>query len=107
MVQFLDSDHFLVSFSNGSVKLYKVAVDIDGGTYRIEEEYSWEKLHSLVGEDGASCNSFALYDNDVASVGEDGRLNLLSVKQKCIVRTIGKFNFIFINSFECSQFYNI
>lgn len=65
-------------------------VDITGGTYKIVEDYSWDKLHYLKVDGTVSCNSFALYDSDVASVGEDGRLNLLSVKQKCVVRVIGE-----------------
>lgn len=80
----------MASFSNGCVKLFKIVVDVTGGTYRIDEACSWDKLHSLPYDTVASCNSFALYDSDVASVGEDGRLNLLCVKQKSIVRVIGK-----------------
>lgn len=72
------------------MKLYKIVVDIVGGTYRIDEDCVWDKIHHLKHDRVSSCNSFAVYESDVASVGEDGRMILLSVKQKCVVRTISK-----------------
>lgn len=79
-----------MSLSNGSVKLFKIVVDIAGGTYRINEDSSWDKIHSLKDGSVASCNSFALYDSDIATVGEDGRLNLLCAKRRSLVRSLGK-----------------
>lgn len=72
------------------MKLFKLLVDIAGGTYRVDEDCSWDKVHSLSHGCVASCNSFALNDSDIASVGEDGRLNLLCAKEKTVVRVIGK-----------------
>lgn len=90
LLKFLDADHFLASLSNGSVKLFKIVVDIAGGTYRIDEDSGWDKIHSLKNGCVASCNSFALYDSDIATVGEDGRLNLLCAKRRSVVRALGK-----------------
>lgn len=40
--------------------------------------------------DYASCTALSNFEQDIASVGEDGRLNLLTAAQKKPVRTIGK-----------------
>lgn len=88
VLQFINSDFLVVSSSLGTVKLLKIDVDISGA-YRIINETIWDKIHHV--SNGISpCTSFALYDNDIATVGEDGRINLLTAQKKGIVRTIGK-----------------
>ena len=45
-------------------------------------------------EENASCTAFSTFEQDIVSVGEDGRIHLLTAQQKEIVRTIGKFKYI-------------
>lgn len=86
--QFLNSDYLVASSSLGSVKLLKIDVDISG-SYKILDEIVWNRIHNF-STDSSSCTSFAVYDNDIVTVGEDGRINLLTAQRKNIVRTIGK-----------------
>lgn len=41
--------------------------------------------------DYASCTALSTFEHDVASVGEDGKLNLLTAAEKKPVRVIGKY----------------
>jgi len=41
--------------------------------------------------DYASCTALSTFEQDVASVGEDGKLNLLTAAEKKPVRVIGKY----------------
>lgn len=41
--------------------------------------------------DYASCTALSTFEQDIASVGEDGKLNLLTAIEKKPVRIIGKF----------------
>lgn len=86
--QFLNSDYLVTSSSLGTVKLLKIDVDACG-SYNILDEIVWNSLHNL-SSDPSSCTSFAVYDNDIVTVGEDGRINLLTAQKKNVVRTIGK-----------------
>lgn len=40
--------------------------------------------------DYASCTALSTFEQDIASVGEDGKLNLLTAAEKKPVRVIGK-----------------
>lgn len=40
--------------------------------------------------DYASCTALSTFEQDIASVGEDGKLNLLTAAEKKPVRIIGK-----------------
>lgn len=40
--------------------------------------------------DYASCTALSTFEQDIASVGEDGKLNLLTATEKKPVRIIGK-----------------
>lgn len=40
--------------------------------------------------DYASCTALSTFEQDIASVGEDGKLNLLTAVEKKPVRIIGK-----------------
>lgn len=59
------------------------------GTVSIYDEISWNKLHKFKNNDISPCTSFAIYDNDIVSVGEDGYINLLTALKRSVVRTIG------------------
>jgi len=41
--------------------------------------------------DYASCTALSTFEQDIASVGEDGKLNLLTAAEKKPVRVIGKY----------------
>lgn len=42
----------------------------------------------------ATCSGLALFEDDIATIGEDGRINLLSAKQEGSVRIYGMlYNF--------------
>lgn len=48
----------------------------------------WENIHSFPAGDSSPCTSFALYDNDIVTVGEDGGINLLNSQNKNVIRKI-------------------
>ncbi|GJQ68893.1 hypothetical protein Trydic_g6087 [Trypoxylus dichotomus] len=85
--QFLSSDNFVASSSNGSVYLLKVHVD-ERGCISMYDEIMWDKLHKFKNGDISPCTSFAVYDNDIVSIGEDGCIHLLTALKRNIVRTI-------------------
>lgn len=54
------------------------------------EHQSWDRLHHI-GDTGSSCTCLAVnrVTGDVATAGEDGRINLLALDQATPVKTIG------------------
>lgn len=71
------------SSSLGSVQLLKCS------NYEITQEICWDKLHKFKNGDSAPCTDIGSFDGDIISVGEDGRIVLLSVGQKTPVQIIG------------------
>ncbi|KAK9872710.1 hypothetical protein WA026_018844 [Henosepilachna vigintioctopunctata] len=47
----------------------------------------WKNIHSFENGESNLCTSITSYDQDIVSVGEDGRINLLTLSSESIVRT--------------------
>lgn len=86
-LQFLNPDYFVASSSHGSACLYKIQTKNEVIT--LNEGIMWKKLHYFQYDEPSPCTSLALYENDIVTVGEDGRINLLSAQSNIIIRRIG------------------
>lgn len=86
-IRFLLKDHLVVSSSSGSVKL------LQNTASDFKEITSWKNLHYFSTEEQSSCTAVACFEEDVATVGEDCRIALLTVTQTKPVRVIGKYSF--------------
>ncbi|XP_069668662.1 nucleoporin Nup43 isoform X2 [Periplaneta americana] len=87
--EFINNNTFVVSSSTGSVKLFK----IEGKGSRsseFKEFNSWNSIHYFSFERSSPCTGLACFEEDIATVGEDGRLVLLTARQKRPVRRIEK-----------------
>ncbi|KAJ0182809.1 hypothetical protein K1T71_002178 [Dendrolimus kikuchii] len=84
-IKFIDKNKIAVSLSNGEVKILEISV-YDKQT-PLREIYNWRKLHNY-GEYPCSCTSLDTTEGDIASVGEDGNINILSGRRGEINRTI-------------------
>lgn len=84
-IQFINKDHFVVSSSNGSVKLLQIQED---PYHKFKEIVSWDSIHQFKTTDQASCTALATFNQDIATVGEDGKINLLAGQQKKPFRVI-------------------
>lgn len=84
-IKFLLSNHLVVSSSYGSVNLLKCN-DTD-----LSVVNTWENLHYFKTKEPSSCTALACFEEDVASVGEDGRIALLTVTQTKPVGIIGVY----------------
>lgn len=87
LLQFLNPDILIASSSLGSVFQLRVSVN-ERGTTDISEDVSWKNIHKFKNDETSSCTSFAVYDRDIASIGEDGSIHLLTALRKQIVRKI-------------------
>lgn len=54
----------------------------------IEPKLSWENIHKFSNSEASPCTSFATYDFDIASVGEDGCINLMNAQSQDVFRKI-------------------
>ncbi|XP_020283292.1 nucleoporin Nup43 [Pseudomyrmex gracilis] len=84
-LKFVSRDFFVASSSLGSVRLLQVDEDTCS---EFKEHMAWEFIHSFKTTDYASCTALSTFEQDIASVGEDGRLNLLTAAEKKPVRVI-------------------
>lgn len=74
----------------GSLYYYKITNQLNGDV-NIAEENSWKNIHKFKNNDASPCTAFALQDEDVVTIGEDGSINMITVQKDEIVRTISKF----------------
>ncbi|XP_072947860.1 nucleoporin Nup43 [Epargyreus clarus] len=84
-IQFTEKNTIAVATSDGNVRLLEVSAYDRQAPLR--EVYSWEKLHKY-GEDQCSCTSVATMETDIATIGEDGNINILNGRRGDITRTI-------------------
>jgi nuclear pore complex protein Nup43 len=70
-LEFIGSDHICVSSSDGAVKIYQINHDKDRDN--LAEVASFEKLHKHRDGSEAACTGVCLFEENIASVGEDGR----------------------------------
>lgn len=86
-LKFINSNMFVVSSSLGSVKLFKID-SREPHVAEIKEVISWDDIHFFRFGGKSPCTGLACFEEDIASVGEDGCLSLLTATQKKPVRRI-------------------
>lgn len=79
----------IASTSVGSVLLLQI-VNHSSDTYEIKLKVPWYNAHRFDSEESSPCTGLATYDEDIVSIGEDGRLNLFTAKRESLIRTISK-----------------
>lgn len=77
----------MTSSSTGSVNLLKITSE-HGIDPLIERKIYWEGIHKFPNGETSSCTAFCSYDVDIASVGEDGSINLLNAQNQNVIRKI-------------------
>lgn len=84
---FIDSDHIVVSSSDG----FASVLHLDRQSMQLRERSRYARLHQF-GADGqsasaAACTALSAYEHNVCTVGEDGRLNLINVNNAGVLRS--------------------
>ncbi|XP_034838355.1 nucleoporin Nup43 [Maniola hyperantus] len=74
-IKFTDKKTIAASFSNGDVKMLEVSAYDKQAPLR--EIQTWKKLHNF-GVEKCSCTSLDTLEGDIASIGEDGNVNILN-----------------------------
>lgn len=82
-LEFLDTANAVSSSSMGSVQLIRCDHE------EMTREICWGQLHEFKNGEAAACTDISSFDGDIVSIGEDGRIVLLSVAQKNPVQVIG------------------
>lgn len=78
-MEFLDFNNFGVTLADGSFSLIYVNRDKDQNN--LKENFKHESLHSI------SCNGLSAFDEDIATIGEDGVWHIFSTNTQQIIRT--------------------
>ncbi|XP_053977498.1 nucleoporin Nup43 [Hylaeus volcanicus] len=84
-IKFISKDLFAASTSTGTVKLLAIP---ENPYSQFKDRRTWEHIHKFKSSNYASCTALSTFDHDIVSVGTDGRINLLTVGQKKLVRVI-------------------
>ncbi|CAG9769548.1 unnamed protein product [Ceutorhynchus assimilis] len=95
-MKFLNTEYFACSSSSGSANVMRVSLS-EIGEPLIQNYTTWENLHYFKNGDPSPCTALAVHDNDMATVGEDGRINILRAQSKDIVRRIDNADSCSIN----------
>ncbi|XP_060859347.1 nucleoporin Nup43-like [Metopolophium dirhodum] len=82
-IRFLDNKFIAVSTDNGTVKVYRVISENEDSNIHLEEVMAWDTLHSL-GKEQKSCKDFAVCNFSLATIGDDYKLNIISLNSKQI-----------------------
>ncbi|XP_030762487.1 nucleoporin Nup43 [Sitophilus oryzae] len=86
-IQFINQDYFACASSSGSVHLMNIAVQ-SSGDMLLNNYMEWDKIHYFNNGEASCCTALAIYENDLVSVGEDGRINVLTAQSKNVIRSI-------------------
>lgn len=86
----------MASTSDGSVNLLRVT-DRGNEAVDIKEQVNWKQIHKFKNSDPTSCTGLSTYDEDIVTIGEDGRINLLTSRRETLVRTIGLYSILDIS----------
>lgn len=84
-IKFTDKNKIAVSLSVGEVKLLEISVFQKQTPLR--ELFTWKNLHNY-GKDLCSCTSLDTLEGDIATIGEDGNVNILSSRRGDVMRSI-------------------
>ncbi|XP_055543784.1 nucleoporin Nup43 [Wyeomyia smithii] len=88
-LEFVDERHVVVSNTEGYVSL--ISIDRDRDEDNLQERHRYDKLHqfdTFSSLNEAPCTALSVHDADVATVGEDGRLNILSTVGQKVIRSV-------------------
>ncbi|CAI6349248.1 unnamed protein product [Macrosiphum euphorbiae] len=83
-IRFLDNKFVAVSTENGSVKVYRVIGENEDSNIHLEEVMAWDNLHSLGKGRRCSCKDLAVCNFSLATIGDDYKLNVISLNTKQI-----------------------
>ncbi|XP_050347162.1 nucleoporin Nup43 [Nymphalis io] len=84
-IKFVDKNSIAVSISSGDVRILEVSA-YDRQT-PLKEVHTWKTLHNFSSEK-CSCTSLDTLEGDIASIGEDGNINILNSRRGDITRSI-------------------
>lgn len=101
-IQFIDDCTIAVSSSIGSISVFKIS-EKNGDTALIELS-KWDKVHVHNNGEAASGTDIACFEDTITSVGEDGRIVLISVKEKMPYRVIENADSCTIRCVSVNQF---
>ncbi|KAG8245999.1 Nucleoporin Nup43 [Homalodisca vitripennis] len=85
-IKFIDNNNFLAASSLGSVQLLRVVDRTQAESTRFITTSSWDNIHYFPTGEESSCTGLASFEEDVATIGEDGRINLLSTREEGITK---------------------
>ncbi|KAJ6637922.1 Nucleoporin Nup43 [Pseudolycoriella hygida] len=84
-IQFVNLDNFLVSSSSGKVNLLNINRDLAANN--LVQKHAFEGLHTFPGNSVAPCTDISVCGNSVATVGEDGRLNIVNLSGMTVTKS--------------------
>ncbi|CAH1639397.1 unnamed protein product [Spodoptera littoralis] len=84
-IKFTEKNKIAVSLSNGDVKVLEVS--LYDKQFPLKEVFHWEKLHNY-GAEQCSCTSLDTLEGDIATIGEDGNVNILSGRRGEVMHSI-------------------
>lgn len=87
-IKFVDNSRFVVSSSLGSVKLLRIVDRTEAASTHFSELIAWDNIHYFMSGDESPCTGLATFDKDIASIGEDGRIVLLTAHQQSPVAVV-------------------
>lgn len=85
-LEFVDANHIVVSSTDGFVSVQNINRNL--ARDNLSEVFRYPNLHSFPNDVTASCNAVSSFEHNVATVGEDGRLNVLTTNASTVLRTI-------------------
>lgn len=84
-IKFLDKKSIAVSISSGDVRILEIsAYDRQAP---LKEVHIWKSLHNY-SSDKCSCTALDTLEGDIASIGEDGNVNILNSRRGDVTRSI-------------------
>lgn len=100
-LKFVTNNKFLVSSSFGRVQLFDILDRTQAAKAKLREVITWDTCHYFKTGERSSCTGIATFEEDVATIGEDGRINLLSLHSERLVRVIDEAD---TSSLRCTCF---
>jgi len=106
-IQFMNPDVAICASSDGTITALRIGREISSAYaeeqkavssgWSMQEVGIWNKIHSMQFQD-ASCNSVACSYENLASVGEDGRIFLTNIKRREPLRAYNKADSCALNT---------
>jgi len=86
-IKFLNADYFASSSSSGAAHLLNIETN-NNGDATLKHCTKWENLHYFDNGESSPCTALAFHETDLVTVGEDGRINVLSAQSQNVVKKI-------------------